>query len=75
MFSPRFSTQLLAGTAIALVLNAPEFAAAAEPAEQQVAAADQTAAAKPESRQMPTITVEGRAPSDFKADNSDLSIF
>ena len=63
MFSPRLSTQLLAGTAMALALNAPAFADDA----------DQTAAAQPAPREMPTVTVEGKAPNDFKADSSGLN--
>ena len=61
MFSPRFSTQLLASTAIALVYAAP---AVAEP---QVAEAETQAA-----RQLPSITVTGQAIGDFKVDRSAL---
>ena len=72
MSAPRISAQLLAGTAMALTLNTSVFAEAEKPAGQQVAAADQQAAANAKERDMLTITVEGTAPADFKVDKSAL---
>ena len=70
MFSPRFSTRLLAGTAIALVLNVPAFADNAVPAEQQVAAADQPTAPLV----LKGVTVEGQATTEnFKVDTTGLN--
>jgi catecholate siderophore receptor len=59
MISSRFSTQLLAGTALSLVYSASVLAEA----DTQMAEAN---------AQIPTITVEGQAVSDYKIDKSAL---
>ncbi len=60
MSSSRFSTELLAGTAIALA-----FSAAASAAEQQ-------AGANAQNRNLPGIVVEGQAIGSYKVDESGL---
>jgi len=68
MFSHRFSSQLLAGTAIALTMSAPAFADNAAQKDEQVAAAP---------RPLGTISVtgEGTTTEDFKVDQSSLGKF
>ena len=72
MLSPRLSAQLLAGTAIALVFNATAFADSDKPAEQQVAAANTTQQSS-SVQQLPSLSVETNAPTDFKVDTTGLN--
>ena len=75
MFLIRLSTHLLAGTAMALALNAPVFAAqqAEEKAEQAADPDPQQVLSAPDSKQIPTITVEGQAFGDFKVEKSGIA--
>ncbi len=61
MSSSRFSTQLLAGTAVALVLAAPAFA---DDADQPTRA--------PQGGNIPSITVEGDSMNDYKVTKSGV---
>jgi len=67
MLSLRLSSQLLAGTAIALAMSAPAWAQqiGEVPNAEQVAAAD-------DPQVLPSITVEGQRINDFKVDASSL---
>jgi len=70
MLPSRLSAQLLAGTAISLVLSAPAFAQQAADTEIQTAQA-QEAQATPTGR-APAIVVEGQAPGNFLVNKSGL---
>ncbi len=75
MFSTRLSTHLLAGTAIALTLNTPAFAApqTAETAERAADPDPQQVVSASDSKDIPTITVEGQAFGEFRVEKSGIA--
>ena len=71
MSSSRFSTQLLAGTAVALALSAPAFAEEQKAGQEAAAANDQPTRA-PQGRNIPGIIVEGDSINDYKVTKSGV---